>query len=119
MLLLGKVGYHAFEGITVEDEEKPRIVSDLADNWALILRNHGTITVGKSIAQAYQRMYWLERSCQQQVAALSGNRDLTLPEQTIADKVQMQNREGFSDLADLSWKAQIRRLDRIDSGYRN
>ena len=119
LLLLGKIGYHDFEGITVDDSEKSRIVSDLGDNWTMILRNHGTIAVGRNIAQAYQRMYWLERSCQQQIAALSGGAELTLPTQEMADRVQLQNRSGFSDLADLSWRAQLRRLDRICPEYRD
>jgi ribulose-5-phosphate 4-epimerase/fuculose-1-phosphate aldolase len=119
LLLLGKVAYHDFEGITVDEDEKPRIVADLGDKWALILRNHGTISVGRTIPQAYQRMYWLERSCQQQVAALAGGRELTLPPQAMADRVQLQNRDGFADLADRSWSAQLRRLDRIDPGFRN
>jgi ribulose-5-phosphate 4-epimerase/fuculose-1-phosphate aldolase len=119
LLLYGKVGYHEFEGITVDDDEKPRIVSNLGDNFALMLRNHGTITVGRTIAQAFQRMYWLETSCQQQVAALSGNRELTLPDLAMAQRVQRQNREGFANLADLSWTAQVRRLDRVIPGFRN
>src|SRR5262245_63053553 len=64
MSVIPSLGYHDFEGIATRDDEKPRLVADLADHTHLILRNHGLITVGETVADAFVAMYFLESSCQ-------------------------------------------------------
>jgi ribulose-5-phosphate 4-epimerase/fuculose-1-phosphate aldolase len=73
---LSSVGYHDYEGIALNDEEKPRLVADLGTSNFLILRNHGLLTVGHTVADAFLAMYTLERSCRIQILAQSGNREL-------------------------------------------
>src|SRR5439155_810784 len=63
MSVLPSLGYHDFEGVATRDDEKPRLVADLGDNTHLILRNHGLLTVGETVADAFMAMYFLEASC--------------------------------------------------------
>jgi len=116
------IGYHEFEGIADDIGERQRLVRDLGDHEALILRNHGLLVVGRTVASAFNTLYRLERACQVQVMALSCNTKLTIPatdilEQTF-DKVRPRadkpNRNG-----DLAWPALLRKLDRVDTSYRN
>lgn len=86
------VAYHDFEGIATDLDERERLVADLGDRHAMILRNHGTLTVGSTVAQAFIRMYFLERACEAQVLMLSAGRDgLNTPNQGVAEKVQAQS----------------------------
>lgn len=116
------VAYHDFEGIATELDERERLVQDLGTKHAMILRNHGTLTVGKTIGQAFLRMYFLERACEAQVLMLSAGRDgLNNPNQGVAEKVESQSGgEGIGMLADgLAWPALLRKLDRIDPSFRD
>lgn len=116
------VAYHAFEGIATGLDERDRLVADLGTKNAMILRNHGTLTVGESVAQAFLRMYFLERACEAQVLMLSVGLDgLNNPDQGVAEKVATQTRpEGMGALAQtLAWPALLRKLDRIDPGFRD
>ncbi len=70
------LGYHDYEGVALNDDEKPRLVADLGDRNALILRNHGLLTVGASIADAFLLMYVLETACQIQLLAQSTGGEL-------------------------------------------
>ena len=76
MSVLPSLGYHDFEGVATRDDEKPRLVADLGDNVHLILRNHGLLTVGETVADAFMAMYYLEASCAIQVRAQSGGGEL-------------------------------------------
>lgn len=116
------VAYHDFEGIATDLEERERLVQDLGTKNAMILRNHGTLTVGESVAQAFLRMYYLERACEAQVLMLSAGRDnLNPPPQGTPEKVEMQSAApGMKRLAEgLAWPALLRKLDRIDPSFRN
>ncbi|KRB48929.1 class II aldolase/adducin family protein [Phenylobacterium sp. Root700] len=122
MIAMHDVAYHDFEGIATELEERERLVADMGAKNAMILRNHGTLTVGESVAQAFLRMYYLERACEAQVLMLSAGRDgLNTPPQGVAEKVEMQSgAAGMKKLADrLAWPALLRKLDRIDPSFRN
>src|SRR5215469_679832 len=73
MTICGDIAYHDYEGIALDLDERERLVADLgASKHAMILRNHGTLTLGKSCPDAFMRMYYLERACTMQVRALSG-----------------------------------------------
>jgi ribulose-5-phosphate 4-epimerase/fuculose-1-phosphate aldolase len=88
----------------------------------MILRNHGTLTVGESVPQAFLRMYFLERACEAQVLMLSaGHENLNNPNQGVAEKVEGQSSgTGMRMLADgLAWPALLRKLDRVNPGYRD
>ena len=115
------VAYHDFEGIATNLDERERIVADLGTKNSMLLRNHGTLTVGASIADAFMRMYFLERACQAQVMMLAAGRDgLNEPEPEVAGVVrdQVSGTEMAMTVERLAWPALLRKLDRIDPGYR-
>ena len=116
MLLNGRVAYHDFEGVALNHDERPRLVADLGDKTAMILRNHGTLVTGRSVAEAFTTMYFLERSCEMQVAAQAGG-PLCIPQDHVQDVVEQQS-QGLSVVADkLVWPGLLRRLDRRNPGY--
>jgi ribulose-5-phosphate 4-epimerase/fuculose-1-phosphate aldolase len=119
MLVNGITAYHDYEGVALDLDERERLIGDLGAKNAMILRNHGTLSLGRSIADAFQTMYFLERACAIQVAALFGNAAVTVPSQAIQDLVTRQV-SSFGDFAErLLWPAMLRRLDRLDTSYRN
>ncbi len=120
----GRVAYHDYEGIAEDLEERRRLVADLGDKYVMILRNHGLLTAGRSIAEAFMLMYYLERSCEVQVTAQATGAELVLPPAEVCEYAERQyNGEGPTmgpvDGADLPWSALIRLIDRIDPGYRD
>ena len=116
LIILPTVAYHDYEGIALNHDEKARLVADLGDNNALILRNHGTLAVGRTAGDCWIHMYYLELACQQQVLALSGGRDgLLVAPQAAQDEVRNQIRNGMG--GGLAWPGALRRLDRLSPGY--
>jgi ribulose-5-phosphate 4-epimerase/fuculose-1-phosphate aldolase len=116
------VAYHDYEGIATDLGERERLVADIGDKCALILRNHGTLTVGETVADAFLRMYFLERACEAQVHMLAAGRDnLNNPPQGTPEKVKDQtNPQGMKLVSEmLAWPALLRKLDRIDPSFRN
>ena len=115
------VAYHDYEGIATDLEERERLVADIGDKSVMILRNHGTLAVGDSVASCFLRLYFLERACEAQVLMLSAGREhLNTPHQGVEEKVAGQsNPRGMAGLArKLAWPALLRKLDRIDPSYR-
>lgn len=120
LLPYSSLAYHDYEGLALNDEEKPRLVADLGDRNFMILRNHGLLTVGRSIADAFLFMYALETACQTQVAAMSGGAELTLVNERIVAGIQAQVDQVLKGVgAELAWPALLRKLDRLDSSYRD
>ncbi|HEY4366182.1 MAG TPA: class II aldolase/adducin family protein [Steroidobacteraceae bacterium] len=116
------IAYHDYEGIATDLEERERLVRDLGMKNVMILRNHGTLTVGATIADAFLRMYFLERACEAQVHMLAAGRDrLNAPPAGTAEKVKLQTAATTMSkiAAGLAWPALLRKLDRIDPGYRD
>jgi ribulose-5-phosphate 4-epimerase/fuculose-1-phosphate aldolase len=116
------VAYHDFEGIATELDERERLVADLGTKNTMILRNHGTLALGQTVAQGFLRMYFLERACEAQVHMLAAGRDgLHPPLDGVAAKVEQQSTgPGMKMLAQhLAWPALLRKLDRIDPSFRN
>ena len=121
IFVLASLGYHDFEGVALRDIEKPRLVRDLGDNTSLILRNHGLLTVGETVADAFVAMYNLEASCAIQVRAQSGGSELIPVGKDIVDAAytMMQTSRQRGGRGSLVWPGLIRRLERIDPSYRN
>lgn len=122
MIAKHNVAYHDYEGIATDLEERERLVEDLGEKHAMILRNHGTLTVGETIADAFLRMYFLERACEAQVYMLSAGREnLNTPPQGVEEKVAGQTApQGMAAVSQmLAWPALLRKLDRIDPGFRD
>ncbi|HET8578286.1 MAG TPA: class II aldolase/adducin family protein [Methylomirabilota bacterium] len=119
--VLASLGYHDFEGPALNDDEKPRLVADLGDKRSLILRNHGLLTVGETVAEAFVSMYYLETSCAIQVRAQAGGGELIPVPKAIIDNAYTQLTAAAGaggGRGALIWPGLLRRLDRIDPSYR-
>ena len=115
---LATLAYHDYEGLALNEEEKPRLVRDLGDKQCLILRNHGLLTVGTSPAEAFLSMYNLQRSCQIQLLAQSGGSDLLHIPAAIIEGIQEQAKVVTKGLmGKLVWPGLLRKLDRLDPSY--
>jgi ribulose-5-phosphate 4-epimerase/fuculose-1-phosphate aldolase len=115
---LSSVGYHDYEGLALNEEEKPRLVADLGTNACLILRNHGLLTVGRSAAEAFLSMYTLDAACRIQVMAQAGGSQLTHIGEPILRGIQAQAAVVTKGMGgNLAWPALLRKLDRIDPSY--
>jgi len=120
LVAMASVGYHNYEGIALNPEEKPRLVADLGDKTFLILRNHGLLTVGENIPDAFLAMYALETACQIQITAQSSGAPLTLISPKILAGIAAQADEVTKGLGGkLAWPGLLRKLDRIDPTYRD
>lgn len=117
-VLIGMLGYHDYEGIAVHDDEKPRLVASLGKNNALILRNHGLLTVGRSIPDTFQLLYFLQRSCEIQIKAQSGGAALTMVPQKVIDGAAENVRTASRGMGGkLAWPGLMRRLQRVNPGF--
>ncbi|MEX2298678.1 MAG: class II aldolase/adducin family protein [Dongiaceae bacterium] len=116
----GQVAYHNYEGIALDHDECPRLVADLGNKPTMILRNHGLLTVGRTVPEAFMLMYYLEKSCEVQISAQMTGAELIIPSPEVCAHTQAQYgmNEG-SEWANQPWDALIRMIDRIDPGYRN
>jgi ribulose-5-phosphate 4-epimerase/fuculose-1-phosphate aldolase len=117
----GRIGYHDYEGIALDLDERERIVRDLGDKRALVLRNHGLLSVGRSVAEAFNTMYYLNLACEVQLAAMATGAELVQPPPAICEKVAAQNDQMTFDDDDLTleWQAHLRLLDRLDPSYKS
>jgi ribulose-5-phosphate 4-epimerase/fuculose-1-phosphate aldolase len=118
MRFYGAIGYHDYEGLALDLDEQARLTRDLGTHKAMILRNHGLLVCGESIAETFDLMYYLERACQIQIAAAAGSAKLTLPPPAVASKVARQFRELPYKARRIEWKAHLRLLENLDPGYR-
>jgi ribulose-5-phosphate 4-epimerase/fuculose-1-phosphate aldolase len=116
---IATLAYHDYEGIALNEDEKPRLVADLGNSSCLILRNHGLLTVGQSIPDAFLFMYALETACQIQLAAQSGGGALTEVNPAIVAGIQAQVEMVTKGMGgELAWPGLLRKLDRRDSSFR-
>lgn len=119
IFVLARLAYHDYEGVALNADEKPRLVRDLGDKRFLILRNHGLLTAGSTVADAFVAMYLLETSCMIQVRAQAGGGRLTTIGQDIVDGATDQwHKVTHGADGAIAWPALVRRLDRLDPAYR-
>ena len=119
MLVHDELGYHEYEGIAVDADERPRLQADLGKSCVMLLRNHGTLTVGATVGEAFLRMYALERACTMQVRFMAG-RGLHQPPAGVAKKVAaLVATPAYGEIVvkQLAWPALRRMLDRRDPSY--
>jgi ribulose-5-phosphate 4-epimerase/fuculose-1-phosphate aldolase len=117
--VLASLAYHDYEGVAFRDDEKPRLQADLGDRNCLMLRNHGLLTVGRTIADAFLSMYIFESACQIQVSAQAGG-ELTPVHPQILNGVQQAIKVQTDGLgAAFVWPSLLRKLDRMDTGYKH
>ena len=115
MLCLDHISFHDYEGVALNLDERERLVNDLGDKNMMLLRNHGTLTVGKDVAEAFTYMYFLMKACQIQVRTLAmGNTHL--PGQHALDTTADQAKS-LGKGSKLAWPALIRKLERMGSDY--
>ncbi|MEO7336880.1 MAG: class II aldolase/adducin family protein [Caldimonas sp.] len=124
IFVLSSLGYHDYEGVALRDEEKPRLVANLGDRSFLMLRNHGLLTVGKTIADAFQAMYIFESTCAIQIRAQAGgsvaNGALSEVHLDIIRSASEQARAVSRGAGStLTWPGLLRRLERADASYRS
>jgi len=121
IFVLSNLAYHDYEGVALREEEKPRLVADLGQKYFLMLRNHGLLTVGRTIAEAFQAMYTFEATCAIQLRAQAGGGELIQVAQGIIETASEQAREVSKGMLphQLVWPGLLRRLDRIDNSYRS
>jgi ribulose-5-phosphate 4-epimerase/fuculose-1-phosphate aldolase len=119
MLIRGEVAYHDYEGVAVDLDERERIVADLGQKGAMLLRNHGTLAVGETVGEAFVKIYFLERACQAQIMALSaGTTGLNNPPQGSPELTAQQGKLGLKMAAGaLAWPALLRKAYRLDPSF--
>lgn len=109
----GGVGYHEFEGIARDLDERSRLIRDIGEARVLMLRNHGTLTTGRSIGEAFLRMYFLERACQVQVDALACNQPLHAAPEGMREFVAGQADRDMVAASGLAWPSVMRKIQRL------
>lgn len=111
-----RVAYHDYEGVALALDERVRLVADLGDKQVMILRNHGLLSAGQTIPEAFILMFYLERACEVQITAQSTGAELIVPPATVCEHSAEQ--QDLEDLGQLEWPALLRLLDREDPSYR-
>ena len=115
-----RIAYHDYEGVALREDEKARLVADLADKTYLILRNHGTLAVGASVADAFLHMFVLERACRIQALAQSGGASLIQLPASLVEGIMAQAEQATNGLGgQIAWPGLLRKLDRLDASFRD
>jgi ribulose-5-phosphate 4-epimerase/fuculose-1-phosphate aldolase len=123
LAVIAHVAYHGYEGIATDMSERERLVRDLGDSNILVLRNHGLLTVGRTVAEAFVWMYRADRACRMQLAIQQAGAEVTeIPEdvqQTTITRNRLANSpQGHRPIGVLEWPALLRKLDRVDTSYK-
>ncbi|HEX8540909.1 MAG TPA: class II aldolase/adducin family protein [Pseudomonas sp.] len=114
----GKLAYHTYEGIALSLDERERLIADLGPHKAMILRNHGLLAGGSGVAQAFHEIHFLERACQAQVQALSGNSKLVQPSDEVCRRTAQQfDRDESQEIIQLSWNAALTLIEDQRESY--
>ncbi len=114
----GRLSYHGYEGIALDLDERDRLVHDLGQNRAMILRNHGLLVGGRTVPETWADLYYLERACQAQVAAGSG--ELVLPPQEVCEHTAKQfDHEGTLAHCEWAWESALRQIEGGKTDYRS
>ena len=120
LFVLASLGYHDYEGLALNDEEKPRLVADLGNKTFLILRNHGLLTVGRTVADEFLSMFLLERACRIQILAQSGGGTLIpIPSSILAQIPAQEAVVTKGGPGRLVWPGLLRKLDRMNANYQD
>ena len=116
----GHLAYHDYEGIALELEERDRLVRDLGQHNAMILRNHGLLVCGRTPAEAFDNIFMLERACEAQIAAQAGGAELVFPPESVRQHTAAQfNRNRESPVRVLAWEAALRLIENDKPDYRS
>lgn len=118
MQFYDRIAYHDYEGVALDLDERERLIASLGGKNAMILRNHGLITTGRNVAEAFMRAYYLEKACEIQMDTLAMGRELRLPPPEVCEHAAQQF-DGFYEkgACDPAWAANRRLIDRTNPGY--
>ena len=119
LMFYKRIGYHKYEGIALDTAERDRLVADLGPHKALILQNHGLLTCGETVAEAFVQMFNLEKAAGAQLAAMAASPDLVLPPAEICELTAEQHNRHSEPVGAHEWPALLRKLDREGVGYRD
>jgi ribulose-5-phosphate 4-epimerase/fuculose-1-phosphate aldolase len=119
MMFYKRLGYHKYEGVALSMDERQRLVADLGPHRAMVLYNHGFLTAGETMAEAFVRMFYLEKSATAQLAAMSASRELIIPADDVCEVTARQHEDRTAPTGNDEWPALLRMLDREDPSYRN
>ncbi|MBA3676658.1 MAG: class II aldolase/adducin family protein [Sphingosinicella sp.] len=118
MLVRDDVAYHDYEGVAVDLDERERLIANIGDKGAMLLRNHGTLAVGETVGEAFLKIYFLERACEAQILALSAGDALNNPSQGAPEVTAQQGKMGLKLAAGaLAWPALLRKAYRLDPDF--
>ncbi|MEO1481570.1 MAG: class II aldolase/adducin family protein [Myxococcota bacterium] len=118
-VVLASLSYHDYEGIALMDDEKPRLVADLGSSSAMILKNHGLLTVGKTVGEAFLAMYVLQTACEIQLQAQASGAELVNVPAPILDGVKKNVEAVTAGMgANIAWPAVLRRMERLDPSFK-
>jgi ribulose-5-phosphate 4-epimerase/fuculose-1-phosphate aldolase len=118
MLILGDVAYHDYEGVALDLDERERLIANIGDKGAMLLRNHGTLAIGETVGEAFLRIYFLERACEAQIMALSAGGNINNPPQGTPEVTARQGKLGLKLAAGaLAWPALLRKAYRLDASF--
>lgn len=113
-----RLAYHDYEGVSLDLDERERLIASLGEKNAMIMRNHGLLTLGRTVAEAFTRAYYLEKACQIQMDTLAMGRPLILPPAEVCEHAARQFDLSYeSNTCDLEWAANRRLIDRVNPGY--
>jgi ribulose-5-phosphate 4-epimerase/fuculose-1-phosphate aldolase len=118
MLFHNRLAYHDYEGLALEADEKERLVADLGNHGSMILRNHGFLTTGASVAEAFVRMFYLEKAAAAQLRAQASGDEIVVPPPEVCEKTARQFEGDSMPCGSREWPAMLRRLDREDPSYK-
>lgn len=118
IFVLSSLSYHDYEGVALNDEEKARLQADLGHTNNMVLRNHGLLTCGKSVSDAFLTMYTLQRCCEIQVAAqASGGELITIPQAILDGAKESMRKVTRGAGSGVAWPALLRKLQRVNPGF--
>ncbi|MFN7862602.1 MAG: class II aldolase/adducin family protein [Curvibacter sp.] len=117
--VLGSLAYHDYEGVALRDEEKPRLQADLGTANYLMLRNHGLLTVGRTVPDAFLNMYIFEATCRIQLDAQAGGELVMVNPQILQGIAGVTKQATAGQGANIAWPALLRKLERMDPSYRS
>lgn len=118
MVFYDRLGYHDYEGVALDLDERERLVRDLGDNYAMMLRNHGLLTAGRTVPEAFWLIFYLEKCCASQVQALTSGVELELVSREVCERTSNQIYRSGNPIGHRDWPGHLRRLDKLDPGYR-
>lgn len=116
----GQLAYHDFEGVTVRDEEGERLLENLGDNRVMLLKNHGILVMGRTLPEAFIKHWSLQRACEIQVATMGMGKPLVVPPEVIAvHQRDLYMAQATAKPGEADFAAMVRKVDKIDTGWRD